>query len=404
MGGYGLIGERLGHSYSPQIHKMLGAYPYRLIPLEKGELDAFFAGTDLEGFNITIPYKEAALPYMRELSPEARRIGSVNTVTRLEGGGFRGDNTDYFGFMRMLGDTAPFRGRKALVLGSGGASRTVRVALRDAGINAVVISRHGEDNYENLERHRDAALIVNATPVGMYPEVDASPLDLRKFPECQLALDLIYNPARTKFLLQADSLGIPNRNGLIMLAAQGERAAELFGRREPGGDMAGKIAGSIWKQTRNIALIGMPGCGKSSVGKALAEFSGRPFCDIDDLTEKREGMPVPEIIETRGVAAFRKAETDALMDAAKRSGCVIATGGGVVERPENLDILRMNGVILALSRPLNELPREGRPLSLREGLEALYEKRKPLYDAWSERTYENRDIAETARRIREDWL
>lgn len=394
---YGLIGEKLGHSYSPEIHALLGDYEYRLYPMPREAVGDFVQKGGLSGFNVTIPYKETVMPFLDRISPEARRIGSVNTVVREADGSTSGYNTDYFGFSVELGDVSHLKGKKALVLGSGGASKTVRAVLGDAGLSPVVtISRKGPDNYQNLSRHSDAALIVNTTPVGMYPAVEASPIDLRQFPTCQLALDLIYNPAWTEFLLQARELGIPCRGGLIMLAAQARKAAELFGAIAPGVIRDEDVADEVSRQNRSIALIGMPGCGKTSVGRALAEITGRQLIDTDERIRQEIDMPIPEYFARFGEPAFRKIESRILAKAAKESRAVIATGGGIVTVPENRRSLLRNCQVVYLRRSLDQLPDFGRPVTQKTGVEALFAQRKALYEGWADDIVDNVGIEATA--------
>ena len=394
---YGLIGEKLGHSYSPEIHALLGDYEYRLYPMPREAVGDFVQKGGLSGFNVTIPYKETVMPFLDRISPEARRIGSVNTVVREADGSTSGYNTDYFGFSVDLGDVSHLKGKKALVLGSGGASKTVRAVLGDAGLSPVVtISRKGPDNYQNLSQHSDAALIVNTTPVGMYPAVEASPIDLRQFPACQLALDLIYNPAWTEFLLQARELGIPCRGGLIMLAAQARKAAELFGAIAPGVIRDEDVADEVSRQNRSIALIGMPGCGKTSVGRALAEITGRQLIDTDERIRQEIGMPIPEYFARFGEPAFRKIESRILAEAAKESRAVIATGGGIVTVPENRRSLLRNCQVVYLRRSLDQLPDFGRPVTQKTGVEALFALRKALYEGWADDIVDNVGIEATA--------
>ena len=394
---YGLIGEKLGHSYSPEIHALLGDYEYRLYPMPREAVGDFVQKGGLSGFNVTIPYKETVMPFLDRISPEARRIGSVNTVVREADGSTSGYNTDYFGFSVELGDVSHLKGKKALVLGSGGASKTVRAVLGDAGLSPVVtISRKGPDNYQNLSRHSDAALIVNTTPVGMYPAVEASPIDLRQFPTCQLALDLIYNPAWTEFLLQARELGIPCRGGLIMLAAQARKAAELFGAIAPGVIRDEDVADEVSRQNRSIALIGMPGCGKTSVGRALAEITGRQLIDTDERIRQEIDMPIPEYFAHFGEPAFRKIESRILAEAAKESRAVIATGGGIVTVPENRRSLLRNCQVVYLRRSLDQLPDFGRPVTQKTGVEALFAQRKALYEGWADDIADNVGIEATA--------
>jgi shikimate dehydrogenase len=263
---FGLIGERLEHSFSPLIHSLLGDYEYRLYPLKPERLRDFALSGGLDGFNVTIPYKLEIVKYCSGMSERARELGSVNTVIRLKDGSLFGDNTDFYGFEFLLGD-AGISEKKALVLGSGGASRTVCAVLKSRGADPVLtVSRSAELNYKSVYEHSDAELIVNTTPVGMYPENGESPLDLSRFPRCRLVLDVIYNPARTKLLLQAEALGIPCRNGLLMLTAQAKAAAELFTGSEISAGKIWEITRLLEVKTKNIALIGMPGSGKSAVG------------------------------------------------------------------------------------------------------------------------------------------
>jgi len=402
-GKYGLIGKTLGHSYSPQIHALIGDYEYGLYPMEEEDIPAFLQ-RDFAGMNVTIPYKETVMPYLGAISREAQRIGSVNTLVRRENGSLVGHNTDYFGFSHILGDSAAFRGKKALILGSGGASKTVQAVLADRGVPFVVISRSGKNNYQNLHLHADAQLIVNTTPAGMFPNVEEAPLDLALFPQCRLVLDLIYNPARTTLMLQAEKMGVESRGGIGMLAAQAVKAAELWGLKESTApDTTEQIAQKVQRDMKSIALIGMPGCGKTSVGSALAQSADRKFIDIDELIVETAGKPIPEIFAEDGEEAFRSLETQALMSAAKQSRAVIATGGGVVTRSRNLDILRRNCTIVYIERELSLLPVAGRPLSQAKGVQELYRERAPLYESWCDARYENISIEQTALLIKEDW-
>lgn len=398
---YGLLGEKLGHSYSPQIHAQLASYPYDLYEVAPERLDAFLRMTELAGMNVTIPYKKAVIPYCKALSPAAARIGSVNTLVR-RADGWYGDNTDYDGFCYMARDFA-IAGKKALVLGNGGVSLTVQQALRDLGAReVVVISRRGPDNYQNLARHADAQIIANATPVGMYPNNGASPLDLAGFPRLEGVLDLIYNPARTALLLQAERRGIACNGGLGMLVAQAKRAAELFTGRAIADSEIERITRSLAGQMQNIVLIGMPGCGKTTLGKALADRLGRPFYDADAVLEQRTGRSIPEIFRCDGEAAFRALETQTLAELGKGSGAVIATGGGCVTRPENAPLLRQNGRVVWVKRPLDRLPVSGRPISQRMSAAAIYAQRRDRYAAFAAYTVENNGpLAETLAKLLE---
>ena len=405
---YGLLGEHLSHSYSPLIHSMLGSYPYRLFAIPEEKLAAFLTGGEFDGLNVTIPYKKAVLPYLSDLSERARKLGSVNTILRREDGTLYGDNTDYGGFRYLLrGWESLVRGGKALVLGSGGASVTVVQVLRDMGAREViVISRRGEDNYENLDRHADAGLLVNTTPVGMYPSNGTSPVDLTRLPGLRCVVDIIYNPAKTALMLQAQSLGIPAVGGLAMLVAQAKYSADLFTDNKQKDAVIHKIQQKISGQMKNIVLIGMPGCGKSIIGKRLAAFLGREWIDIDTEIEALAGKTIPEIFRQDGEEAFRQLETECVAQAGKRSGCVISTGGGVVTRPENRDLLRQNGTIVYIRREMSKTyreqlaPRDGktqnRPLMAQHTPEELEQQRLPLYVEWSDIKILNLGVNETA--------
>ena len=382
----GLLGEKLGHSYSPAIHAMLADYDYRLYEKSPGELADFILRGGWDGLNVTIPYKKAVMPYCTELSGTARRCGSVNTLLRLPGGAIRGENTDAYGFSYLL-QSLGFdpAGKKCVIFGSGGAAATVRAVLAEKGAGEIVtVSRSGEDNYGNLARHADAAFVVNATPAGMFPHNGGAAASLAPFTRCEAVADLIYNPARTALLMEAERLGIPCANGLGMLAAQAKRSAELFlGADIPDGEIA-RIEEKLSREMRNIVLIGMPGCGKSTVGKLLAETLGREFCESDALVEREAALSIPEIFRREGETGFRKRETAALAELGRLSGAVIATGGGCVTREENYPLLHQNGVIVRLQRRLDRLPREGRPISLQTDPGELYERRRLYYERFAD--------------------
>ena len=303
----GLIGRKLSHSFSPKIHSLLGAYTYRLIPLEPEEVGEFLKKGEFHGLNVTIPYKKTVMEYCAELTPAARRIGSVNTILRRPDGTLLGDNTDYNGFLYQLNATgAQVAGKKALVLGSGGASLTVRTVLAEQGAREiVVISRTGENNYHNLDRHADAQIIVNTTPVGMYPKNGESLIDLSQFPHCEAVFDLIYNPAKTQLLLQAQRRGLIWANGLGMLVAQAKVASERFQGKELPDSLVAQIIRRLERETHNILLIGMPGCGKTTIGQALAQKLGRPLADVDEKIVAEAGCSIPEIFAKEGEEGFR---------------------------------------------------------------------------------------------------
>ena len=386
----GLLGRKLGHSYSPQIHNLLGDYSYVLFEKEPEELENFLKNGDFSGLNVTIPYKKEVIPYLSELSPTAKKMGCVNTVLRRSDGTLYGHNTDYFGFTSLVRHAGlSVAGKKVLVLGSGGASNTAAAALKDLGANPVVISRSGENNYQNLHRHTDAAAIVNTTPVGMYPNTGVSPIDLALFPHLEGVLDVIYNPARTQLLLDAEKLGIPRENGLWMLVAQAKEAAEVFTGGKIPDEVIEKIYRQLSHQMKNIVLIGMPGCGKTTIGTLLAEKLGRALADADEKIIALAGKSIPEIFAQDGEPTFRDWETKALTELGRQSGLVIATGGGCVTQKRNYPLLHQNGYLVWLERDCSVLPTDGRPLSQANDLGKMYAVRKPLYEAFADIRVEN---------------
>lgn len=392
----GLLGGKLGHSYSPQIHGLLADYSYELFEKTPEELPGFLKNGDFTGLNVTVPYKKAVIPYLDELSDRARRLGSVNTVVRREGK-LIGHNTDYFGFSCMLRSSGlQVQGKKVLVLGSGGASNTAVAVLENSGAQVVVISRSGENHYGNLHRHQDAALIVNTTPVGMYPNTGASPIDLHLFPKLEGVLDVVYNPARTQLILDAEQRGLIAKNGLLMLVAQAKEAAEWFTGCGIQGDKIPQIHSLLRRQMENIILIGMPGSGKSTVGKLLAEKTGKTFVDADAYLVEKAGRSIPEIFASDGEEGFRALETQVLSELGKQSALVIATGGGCVTREENYPSLHQNGTIFCLERALEALPTDGRPLSQANSLSDMYQVRKLLYARFSDHIIDNNGSPEAA--------
>ena len=387
----GLLGEHLGHSYSPLIHSKLGAYPYLIYEKSPEEVADFIKNGEWDGLNVTIPYKKNAAAAADVLSDEAAATGSVNTLVRRDGKIY-GYNTDVSGFAALVGLSGiNVCGKKALVLGSGGASRAVCRALKDLGALPVVISRSGDDNYGNIPRHySDAAVIVNATPVGMYPDNLRSPLDLSGFASLSAVFDLIYNPARTCLVMQAEEMGIPAFNGLYMLVAQAKASSEIFTGNALSARLVAEITERIGNMTENLILVGMPGCGKTTVGRILAERTGKEFIDADDELSKELGIPVPDYLSEHGEDAFRTVETRVLERIGKLSGKVIATGGGCVTRKENYPLLHQNGRIVFIERDPSELTDAGRPLSQKRGAAALWAEREPLYRCFADVTVQSR--------------
>lgn len=390
----GLLGKKLGHSYSPLIHSYLGSYPYELFEVSPENLGEFLKYGDFSGINVTMPYKKDVIPFCRELSDRARELGAVNTIVRQPDGSLLGHNTDYFGFETILHQSGiSVSGKKVLVLGSGGASNTAVAALKHHGAKTVVISRSGENHYQNLHLHKDAAMIVNATPVGMYPNNGECPVDISLFPELEGVLDLIYNPARTQLLLDAEARGIVAMNGLLMLVAQAKEASEWFTGQSIPNDAIPKIYQALVNRMENIILIGMPGSGKTTIGDLLSQRTGMPLLDADACIVEKAGRPIPEIFAADGEAGFRKLETEVLRELCKQSGLIISTGGGCVTREENYPLLHQNGRIICLDRALDLLPTEGRPLSQITKLEEMYKVRLPMYQRFADHWVDNNGAA-----------
>lgn len=405
---YGLIGEKLGHSYSQMIHARLADYRYELKEVAPERLDAFIEARNFRGLNITIPYKQAVMKHCAELSPEAMEVGSVNTLIVRPDGSLFGHNTDIDGFIYMLrrGEIDP-AGAKAVILGSGGTSLTARAALTRLGAREIVtVSRKGPVDYAALyAEHADAEILVNATPVGMYPKNGASPVELDRLPKVRGVADVIYNPEKTALILAAQAKGIPTVSGLSMLVAQAREAAELFaGHAIPAGRVE-DIVSEIGAQTLNLILVGMPGCGKSTLGQAVAAALQREFVDCDAEIVRRAGKSIPEIFAQDGEGAFRTLESGVLADVCRGHGLVISTGGGAVLRAENRNAMRQNGRVCLIRRALALLPRDGRPLSASEDAVArLWEARRAAYETAADFPVENDGtVEEAAEKIREGF-
>ena len=388
---YGLIGEKLGHSASPRLHALLADYPYDLYELPPDRLEAFLQSTDCAGLNVTIPYKQAVIPFCAELTDTARRIGSVNTLTRLPSGGWLGDNTDAWGFAALARHAGvDFAGKKALVLGSGGTSKTACAVVRQAGGTPIVVSRSGETTYENIADLKDAEVLINATPVGMYPRVDDRLVDLTLLPNLRSVLDVVYNPLRTRLLQQAQSLGLRCAGGLYMLCGQAARAVERFtGQAVPPEKLEAAYA-TLHRQSTNIALVGMPGCGKSTLARLLAKRLDRPLWDIDAMIAEESGKSIPQLFADEGESGFRAREREIIARVGLRQGGVIAAGGGAVLSEHNRAALRQNSLVVRIERSLALLDTRGRPLSQsKDALQKLAEQREPCYRAAADVSIQN---------------
>lgn len=415
---YGLIGKTLIHSYSKEIQESLGKYTYDLISLSSEEMPDFIKSREYNGLNVTIPYKQDVIPLCDEISPLAQAIGAVNTLywehpegkTPEERGRLIGHNTDYAGFLYAASRAGiDFAGKNVLILGTGGTSLTTRKAASDKGAATIrIVSRHkGADgetdhvigstpvsfiSYDELPEIAESVdVIINATPVGTYPKNLQSIISLRDFPNCRGSMDVIYNPFRTALLLEAEELGIPYSNGLPMLVAQATAAAGFFlgtpGEFEKENE---RIITAMEKDIRNITLIGMPGSGKTTVGRHLAEISGKKFVDLDDEIAAEAGMSIPEIFRLEGEEGFRKRETEVCRRFGKENRQIIAAGGGAVLRKENVQALRQNSIVIHVKRPLEQLAMDGRPLSKdMDTLRRMETERMPVYEKAADVTYDN---------------
>ena len=400
---FGLLGEKLGHSFSPEIHKMLGGYAYGLFEVKPEELDGFMRDASFDGINVTIPYKKAVVPYCGSLSETARLTGSVNTVIKLPDGSLFGDNTDCYGFAAMLKKHKIPVGGKTLILGDGGVAPSIRAALSAMGADELItVSRRSENNYVNLSRHYDAKLIINATPVGMYPKNGENLIELGHFRQCRGVVDVIYNPLRTKLILDAEALGIPSCGGLYMLVAQAARSCELFTGCSISDEAVDSVYITLLNSIKNIVLIGMPGCGKSTVAAKLGALCGRQVFDCDAELVSSCGMSIPEYFSKYGKASFRELESSVLSELGRKNGVIIATGGGVVMREKNRELIRQNGDIVFLRRDTEKLPTDGRPISQAGSLTELSAFRTPLYQDWCDISVSGDTPLECAMKIKEE--
>ncbi|MBQ3084936.1 MAG: shikimate dehydrogenase [Clostridia bacterium] len=383
---YGCIGEKLGHSFSKEIHNRLADYPYELKELRPEEIDSFMRNHDFCAINVTIPYKQTVIPYLDSISPQAEAIGAVNTIVN-RGGKLYGYNTDFFGMRALiLRAGIEVASKKVLILGSGGTSKTARAVAADLKAREVlVVSRTGKDGitYEQAYAdHTDAEIIINTTPCGMFPKIHAAPIDLDRFSNAEGVIDAVYNPLRTELILQAQERRIPAAGGLYMLVAQAAFAVEFFLDTKVSSEKIESVFREIDRSKKNIVLSGMPGCGKSTVGRILSSRLGMAFFDTDALITERAGKSPSELITERGEAAFRDLESQVIAEqVAPMNGSVIATGGGAILRDENVRNLKKNGYIVFLDRPLDELAMsDDRPLSSnRTLLEQRYRERYQRY-------------------------
>ena len=406
---YGVIGEKLGHSFSKEIHSRFGDYDYEIAELAREDLAAFFRKRKFRGINVTIPYKKNVLPYCDKLDPIAEKIGAVNTIVN-HGGLLVGYNTDYFG-MRHAAAGIPLKNARVLILGTGGTAQMAGLLCRNEGAFSVRFVSRGKQgdgilSYEEAAvKGKDATILINATPVGMFPDDGSFPVDLSHFPACVGVIDAIYHPLRSNLVLDAMARQIPAVGGLAMLVAQGAASSGIFTGNPIPEEKIRAVTRELTREKENVVLIGMPGCGKSTVGALLAQKLGRPFKDVDAVVEDMAGCRVAELIKSRGETAFRQMEEKAVVALSSLTGCVIATGGGSVMQESNTKALKRNGKLVLLDRPLSELPiTPTRPLvASREQLKALYARRYPRYCEVSDWIITATTPIETAENIERKW-
>ena len=409
---YGLIGETLSHSFSKTVHGKLFDYSYELKEIAPSELDRFMREADFRAVNVTIPYKQAVIPYLDEIEENARKIGAVNTVVKRDGKLF-GFNTDYLGLLALLQKHGiVLAGKKVLILGGGGTAGTAFAVAETLGAKEIVkVSRTEKDGFVTYEQavrlHADARVILNMTPCGMYPRLGESAIDIDRFENLTAVADAVYNPIDTALVTKAKARHLPAAGGLYMLVAQAVFAAEKFTGQSVPKERIDEIYGELLSSKRNAVLIGMPGCGKTTVGKALAKELGKRFLDTDEEIVTKTGMTIPAIFEQYGEERFRQIESEVIKEIAASQSAVIATGGGAVLKEENMALLKENGTVLFLDRPLDLLvTTDDRPLSsTRQALEKRYKERIALYRRAADVTIDaSGSIKENIRKAKEGFL
>ena len=409
---YGLIGEHLPHSFSPEIHKRIGDYKYEIKELEPEELESFIKAKDFKGINVTIPYKQAVIPYLDEIDETAKEIGAVNTVVNRSGKLF-GYNTDFGGLKALFQRVGiNVSGKKAIIFGNGGTSKTAEAVLENLGAQTVlktdiVPAENVITNEEAVLKHSDAEILVNTTPCGMFPKLSGTAVDPADFPDLEGAIDVVYNPLKTDFIQRAQSLGVPAKGGLYMLVMQAILASELFFDNSVPKEKAESIYQELLRTKKNVVLVGMPGSGKTTVGKILSEKLGMPFFDSDEIIVKETGREISEIFESEGEKAFRKLESETILALSGKTGAIISTGGGAVLSPENVKNLSKNGKVYFIDRPLENLvPTSDRPTaSTFEAIKKRFEERYPLYCRFADKIIDaNCTAEEVCKKIKEDFL
>ncbi len=385
-----LIGKTLKHSYSPQIHKYLGDYAYDLKELAPDELEDFVKAKEYDGYNVTIPYKEKIIPLLDFVSEDALSIGAVNTVV-VKNGKTKGYNTDVLGMEYMLKSAGiTLKDKTVMILGTGGTGKTATALAKKLGAKKIIsVSRSGEVNYDNCYDENGVQVIINTTPVGMYPNSYSSPIDVDRFTELEGVADVVYNPLTTKIVFDAKKKGIPAVNGLIMLVGQAKYASDLFTGNATSDDEIPPITDILRKQTENLVLVGMPSSGKSTIGKAIANALNKEFIDTDEEIVKKINTTIPDYFSKFGEQAFRRVESAVLQEVMLKRGVVVATGGGIVTVKENIFPLKCNSKVVYLKRSIDKLSRKDRPLSMNADLDKMYQLRAPTYSAVADITVDN---------------
>ncbi|MCR0204005.1 shikimate dehydrogenase [[Clostridium] innocuum] len=409
---YGLIGEKLGHSFSKDIHERIADYTFDLIPLSKEEFKEFMEKKEFAAINVTIPYKKDVIPYLDEMDEHAKAIGAVNTIVN-QNGKLKGYNTDFTGFLYMVKKhNVHMEGKKVLIIGNGGASAAIQAVVRHEKAGQMVIvdvvTGNGAISYDEMfSSHLDAEIIINTSPIGMYPRIGNAPIDISMFHKCEAVMDVIYNPILTRLCFEAQEMDIKRVNGLEMLIAQAKQSVEFFLDKKIDDQIIDDIYQDMLKERCNIVLIGMPSAGKTTIGKMLEDRMQKEFIDLDDVIIEKAGKSIPEIFEESGEAGFRAIETEAAIEVSKLNNKIIATGGGTIKHKVNMDYLRQNGITIFIDRDVDKLISSdpNRPLSKSsDALQKMHAERLPLYQKYAAYVaVNNSDIESTVKEIEEAY-
>ena len=409
---YGLIGEKLGHSFSKDIHERIADYTFDLIPLSKEEFKTFMEKKEFTALNVTIPYKKDVIPYLDEMDEHAKAIGAVNTIVNRDGK-LKGYNTDFTGFLYMVKKhNVHMEGKKVLIIGNGGASAAIQAVVQHESAGSMVIvdvvPGNGAISYDEMfSSHLDAEIIINTSPIGMYPRIGNAPIDISMFHKCEAVLDVIYNPILTRLCFEAQEMDIKRVNGLEMLIAQAKQSVEFFLDKSIDDQIIDDIYQDMLRERCNIVLIGMPSAGKTTIGKMLENRMQKEFIDPDDIIIEKAGKSIPEIFEESGEAGFRAIETEAAIEVSKLNNKIIATGGGTIKHKVNMDYLRQNGITIFIDRDVDKLISSdpNRPLSKSsDALAKMHAERLPLYQKYAAYVaVNNSDIESTVTEIVEAY-